>query len=90
MKDYKYLIEKLPLKIRVNCIEKVDILSWNKPEETFNDMNHLLNYCATSLEVMVKIHHSDVILHVYRHTSYLLEPKVFNRLGGGLLPNPMR
>jgi len=49
---------------------------------TMQGLTHLLNYCATHPDAVVRFHASDMILHVDSDASYLSAPKARSRAGG--------
>lgn len=51
-------------------------------EKTMAAITHLLNYCATNPEAIVRFHASDMILHVESDASYLSESKSRSRAAG--------
>jgi hypothetical protein len=51
-------------------------------QHTMRGITHLLNYCATHPDAVVRFHASDMILHVESDASYLSEPKARSRAAG--------
>ena len=55
-------------------------------ENTAEAIVHLLNYCATHPDAIVRFHASDImVLLVHSDASYLSEANARSRSGGGLL-----
>jgi hypothetical protein len=51
-------------------------------ENTAKAIVHLLNYCATHPDAVIKYHASDMVLHIDSDASYLSLPKAHSRVGG--------
>ena len=51
-------------------------------ESTAITMIHLLNYCVTHSEAVIRYKKSDMILAIHSDASYLYEPKLHSRAGG--------
>jgi hypothetical protein len=51
-------------------------------ENTAKAIVHLLNYCATHPDAVIKYHASDMVLHIDSDASYLSLPKARSRVGG--------
>ena len=51
-------------------------------ENTRNEINKLLNYCATYLSEGITYRDSDMILAAHSNASFLREPKSRSRAGG--------
>jgi hypothetical protein len=49
---------------------------------TAQAVTHLLNYCATHPDAVVRYHASDMHLHIHSDASYLSESKARSRAGG--------
>jgi hypothetical protein len=49
---------------------------------TMQALVHLLNYCATHPNAVVRFHASDMMLHIESDTSYLSAPKAHSRVAG--------
>jgi hypothetical protein len=49
---------------------------------TMDAVNHLLDYCATHPDAVIRFHSSDMILHVESDASYLSEPNAKSRAAG--------
>lgn len=49
---------------------------------------HLLNYCATHPDAVVRFHRSDMVLHIHSDASYLSVSDARSRLGGFFFLGP--
>ena len=49
---------------------------------TAQAVTHLLNYCATHPDAVVRYHASDMYLHIHSDASYLSESKARSHTGG--------
>ena len=54
----------------------------NGTKQTMMDITHLLNYCATHPNAIIRYKRSDMILHVESDASYLSESKARSRVAG--------
>jgi hypothetical protein len=51
-------------------------------EATAKACTHLLNYCATHPDAVIRYHASGMVLHLHSDASYLSEPKARSQAGG--------
>jgi hypothetical protein len=51
-------------------------------QATAEACTHLLKYCATHPDAVIRYTASDMVLHVHSEASYLSEPKARSRVGG--------
>ena len=54
----------------------------NATKETMKAITHLLNYCATHPDAVVRYVASDMVLHIESDASYLTAPKARSRAAG--------
>ena len=57
-------------------------------EATMQAAVHLLNYCATHPDAVVRFHKSDMVLHIHSDASYLSVSEARSRLGGFFFLGP--
>jgi hypothetical protein len=51
-------------------------------QHTLDKVTHLLNYCATHPEAVVRYHASDMALHIHSDASYLSASEARSCIGG--------
>eukprot|EP00957_Ditylum_brightwellii_P172104 13103141-Ditylum_brightwellii.AAC.1 len=50
-------------------------------QNTADAIEHLLDYCTSHLDVVIRYHPNDMILRVHIDASYFSNPKAQNRAG---------
>jgi hypothetical protein len=54
----------------------------NGTEATMQEVTHLLNYCATHPNAVIRFKASDMVLHIHSDASYLSASQARSRIGG--------
>jgi hypothetical protein len=64
------------------ALGKLALEQANASELTLQRITHLLNYCATNPEAIIRLNKSNMVLHVESDASYLSLPKATSRVAG--------
>jgi hypothetical protein len=54
----------------------------NGTEATMQEVTHLLNYCATHPDAVIRFHARDMALNIHSDASYLSASQARSRIGG--------